>query len=48
MNKGKSVISVTNSCDEEGHLAHDPNFQEQGRGMRAKIPNRKYVGDFVK
>lgn len=48
MNKGKTVITVTNSYDENGHLAHDPNIQEQGRGMRAKFPNRKYVGDFVK
>lgn len=48
MNKGKTVITVINSYDENGHLAHDPNIQEQGRGMRAKFSNRKYVGDFVK
>lgn len=48
MNKGKTIITVANSYDENGHLAHDPNIQEQGRGMRAKFPNRKYVGDFVK
>ena len=29
------------------HVAYDPQIQELGRGVRSKIPNRKYTTDFI-
>ena len=47
MNKDKEITRVTNSHDEEGHLALDPQDQDLGRGKRERIPNRKFKEDFV-
>jgi len=48
MKGDKENITTTESHVQQGHLAKDPHIQELRRGLRAKMPNRKYSENYVK
>jgi len=48
MSNNTEAETITESHNIKGYLATDPYIQNPRRGMRKKMPNRKFTTDYVK